>query len=468
MKLKTFLHLPLVLVLVLVFPFTSLRVYALSNPPFVLANASSPCFTPTFDGSGEVVHPDIIKFYTNKPQGYNYIMSITGFYHGRIEYELPHILFSNDGKTFTADGVKNPIEPQPPTGYYPDTEIIWFQNKFWVYFTGYFTPGYHPAPIYMKNSEDGVSWTTKVLIPNIFDSISMVVDGNTIKCWEEPLSFSAYGRYFESSDGYNFIQKGTYHLKLIGPNGYEWYATHRDFHKLSNGQYWVITIGFDPIKEPWSAPESRKHWPIFFGVSSDGLNYQMYSEPILRPSGYGWDKQFLYKSAFIVEQGKIKVWYGGVNPPSWFIGYTEADVNSLVETNVVSDNVIGSVTPATILHIKAKVDGVETSGIEVTLTTPTGRYSITTPHTLNPASMGTYSVQATYNGTQVTDSFYLANGEERTLWLVWGSSSEVSPIFAILVTSISGVLGLLAVMRPRLLKRRRLLKHIKHKRRRHQ
>ena len=64
-----------------------------------LANAPSPQVTPTYDGSGEAVHPDVVLF-ANGWRGWEYWLVMTPYPSDDTGKENPSILVSHDGASW--------------------------------------------------------------------------------------------------------------------------------------------------------------------------------------------------------------------------------------------------------------------------------------------------------------------------------------------------------------------------------
>ncbi|MDD4289905.1 MAG: DUF2341 domain-containing protein [Patescibacteria group bacterium] len=79
---------------------------------------------PTYEDSGQAIHPDIVYF--DEPwNGYSYWMVMTPYPNGNPDYENPSIVVSNDGVSWvTPDGPTNPIDSQPG-GYNSDPDIVY-------------------------------------------------------------------------------------------------------------------------------------------------------------------------------------------------------------------------------------------------------------------------------------------------------------------------------------------------------
>jgi len=71
-----------------------------------LANAPTWQNTPTYDGSGQVVNPDVVYFPSGW-HGYKYWLAMTPYPNSNDDYENPSILVSNDG----APGPSRPGSP---------------------------------------------------------------------------------------------------------------------------------------------------------------------------------------------------------------------------------------------------------------------------------------------------------------------------------------------------------------------
>ncbi len=81
----------------------------------ILPNAPTFQYTPTYDGSGQVVHPSVIDFWFEfgLPSwgGYRFWMGITPYPDGDNVYENPSLLVSQDGLLWVfPPGIKNPLD----------------------------------------------------------------------------------------------------------------------------------------------------------------------------------------------------------------------------------------------------------------------------------------------------------------------------------------------------------------------
>jgi len=85
------------------------------------SNAKEYQSTPTYDGSGQAVHPDLVYFpdgwgKDREGNNWNYWLVMTPFPNRKDNYENPSILVSDDGvKWRTPPGLENPAEKEPGT-----------------------------------------------------------------------------------------------------------------------------------------------------------------------------------------------------------------------------------------------------------------------------------------------------------------------------------------------------------------
>lgn len=131
---------------------------------------TGPTITPTDDGTGETIHPDVYDFGLGKEwNGYRYWMASTAFFQADPKRENPHIHGSHDGYTWEVPaGLTNPIDPWPGAAtndanwYNSDTDIEYEPNTatMIVYWREY-KHTVHEI-IWASTSTDGVVWSAPV------------------------------------------------------------------------------------------------------------------------------------------------------------------------------------------------------------------------------------------------------------------------------------------------------------------
>lgn len=85
----------------------------------------------TYDGSGQVVHPDVL--WDDDKQ--EFWMGITPYPDFQDSFENPCLYYSNDGMSFVANAISNPLAPKPIQGFNCDPDIFfdWNGQKKMIY-----------------------------------------------------------------------------------------------------------------------------------------------------------------------------------------------------------------------------------------------------------------------------------------------------------------------------------------------
>ena len=154
-----------------------------------LSNASTWQNTPTYDGSGQVVHPDIVYF-PNGWNGYRYWLVLEPYPYSQDSYENPSILVSNDGASWAPPpGISNPVA-RANTSYLADADLLYDQasDQLWMYYPHQTVNG--QTLMVRKTSSDGINWGDPYDEPVVFSkpdyqvlSPAVVKVGSTYKMW---------------------------------------------------------------------------------------------------------------------------------------------------------------------------------------------------------------------------------------------------------------------------------------------
>ena len=117
-----------------------------------------PLTIPTYDGSGQVVHPSVLHI-PEKFGGHTWWMAITPYPGGSNRYENPSILCSDDGVTWKVpDGLTNPIVPAPPVPAFNHDPCLVYRKsdkKMYLYWQ---VGGQDPQLLKRIESSDGITW----------------------------------------------------------------------------------------------------------------------------------------------------------------------------------------------------------------------------------------------------------------------------------------------------------------------
>lgn len=280
----------------------------------------------------EGVHPSVLYF-PEKWNGYEYWMAFTPFPNGGLtvngisindKYENPCIIVSHDGINWMEPpGISNPLTPAPSFGYNNDPDIVYARDSVFLYFNETDTINDVVRMKIMK-SADGVNWTPPQMIISEFPfhevSPAVIFENNTYKMWYVNIaannSPSSELLYRTSPDG--IIWSDTTIANISIPNYVVWHVDIIKYGSTYRGLFSSYKVGTSSGKTE-----------LFYGESSDGLNWTVNSTPILTPAAGSWDAQNIYRSTFIIQGSKIRVWYSAKkqtsSPREWHIGYTEGE-----------------------------------------------------------------------------------------------------------------------------------------------
>jgi len=146
-------------------------------------NAAEPQVTPTYDGSGQVVHPDVVHV-PGGWNGYEYWMGMTPYPNGNQAYENPSVLATNDNATWVVpSGLTNPLAPTP-AGHNDDVDMLLVGGEMVLYYVETNDDG--QSYVTRFASTDGVDWGAPqvvLTIPNYVMSSAVTHDGTTWTMW---------------------------------------------------------------------------------------------------------------------------------------------------------------------------------------------------------------------------------------------------------------------------------------------
>lgn len=315
---------------------TALTSYASGNysstvriPNVPISNVGTYQTTPTYEGSGQAVHPSVVCF--NTPwHGYSYWMAMTPYPGGNDAYENPSILASNDGATWVVPfGLTNPIEAFPGGGMHNCDPALFYDSatdNLWMY---YMTAGAGTTTLYRKTSVDGVTWNVKQAILSMPDCqmLSPSIDkvGVTYYLWSSNNGNTVELRI--SSDGVTWGAPSTVN---ISQSGYK--PWHLEVQYVSSLNLYVMLL------TAYEISSNNAHTALFYADSNDGVNWTTYSNPLLSPTGEGWDSRQIYQSSFFYDPttGIFNIWYSAVSSLTayWHIGFTTCNYVYEMPTNL--------------------------------------------------------------------------------------------------------------------------------------
>lgn len=284
-----------------------------------LENASRPLDIPTYDGSGQCVHPDVISV-AGAFFGSALLMVVEPYPEARSEFENPSLLCSDDGKTWSVPpGVANPLVSPPPSGkgWYSDADALHHDGKLCVYYR--FNSGRGETTLFCKETADGRAWSERRLFTvgesRRFASPALVRAEDGVRMF----FVDAVDRSIRVMMARDALGWGEPRTLLRFPAVWHADACTSDgetFVLLNDGRCLFLLKSQDLLA--WEALDERewRPWPC------DGQ--EVLPLPLLAPSAEGWDNALIYRSTFLITGDSLQLWYGGKSHDNeWRVGYTD-------------------------------------------------------------------------------------------------------------------------------------------------
>jgi len=271
--------------------------------------------TPTYEGSGEVVHPDAVVF-PERWQGRRYWLSATPYPIGNPKYENPSIYQGYTSRSLTVPaGVANPLAtPGALGGYMSDPDMLYDpdRNQLRMYYRQT-TQG--NDLLYMITSENGAAWSApqRVLTGERYGVISPAIVRESAGSWRMwSVNAVAQGCYSlsaemsltqrRSSDGVTWSEPEPVNLTI--PRRVPW---HLDVQYVAaKREYWALVAAY-----PDGTTCSQTS--IYFARSGDGTTWTVAPNPLLGPYEFAPLNDLVYRSTFHYHEGSdaVTVWFTG-------------------------------------------------------------------------------------------------------------------------------------------------------------
>ena len=264
----------------------------------------------TYDGLGEVVHPDVVRV----PRGWasaRRFLAITPYPNGNTQHELPSVYASGDPSQWESpEGLKNPVT-RPKRGYLSDPDILFEpqKNELWMYFRHV----RRRNSIYLTTSSDGLRWSKPqgiIRAPN-----HQIVSPSVVR-----------------------VSATDWHMWSVnaGPVGCKAERTSVEHRTSTDGIHWTAARKVDMSGSneltPWHVdvlwvPELQQFWGLYnekplqscatqalrFVTSSDGVTWTQYQSPILRAGIIQEFRDIVYRSTmeYDARTDMVTFWYSG-------------------------------------------------------------------------------------------------------------------------------------------------------------
>lgn len=296
---------------------------------------------PTYDGSGEAVHPDVVAF--DAPwHGARYWLTMTPYPRSKQTLENPSILESSDGfHVGVPTGLQNPIvkAPKKPKDYNSDPELLYdAANDRLVLFHRLVET--KTNTIHVSTSRDGIKWTGirspfwershNAVSPTVAprpDAPAMMWYVSAGKNGCEAKSTRVVMRTAADPSG-GFVDTkwaGPYTTDLAIPGYNIWHIKARWIP--SKAEYWMLISAFPEHGNGCRTDD------LFFARSSDGLHWTVYGEPMMRHEDREWTAAAVYRSSFLYDDqtDELSLWLSARGSDgAWHMGYARVRYSSLL------------------------------------------------------------------------------------------------------------------------------------------
>jgi len=296
---------------------------------------------PTYDGSGEAVHPDLLHF-PEGWRGWEYWMAVTPYPRGNARYENPSLLVSHDGETWTVPpGLANPVVPETSAGYNSDPDLV------------YDAAGDRLVLVYREvaggfnvirsvASADGVAWgaaSTLFRVPNhhaISPALATVdparptawyVDAGTVGCATQSSAVKVRVADAPAALTPAAPEAGWSGGRAAAPRPPRFGPLHLDGGlPPARTEYWAIFPAF-PVGR------SCGEGDLYLARSTDGVRWTTYPTPFLTTGVADWTRASLYRATALLdlESDRLDVWFSARSADGrWGVGLVAYEVPELL------------------------------------------------------------------------------------------------------------------------------------------
>jgi hypothetical protein len=289
---------------------------------------------PTYEGSGEAVHPDVLRF-PDGWHGWEYWMAFTPYPKGQEHYENPSIAVSHDGVRWEVPaGLENPVVARRRHGGFNSDPDLSYDaaHDHLVLLTREVRGGFNL--ISTLDSPDGVTWTAPRLLfrrPNhgiISPAMTLSADGAPtvwyVDAGPNPCPRRATRTMRQSGSSSDALAPRAPNRSWTPPRparleqpGY--FIWHLDVTWVAEKhEYWAVYPAYD--RRGCGARD------LFFARSGDGVTWTTYSRPVLRHEDQHWTSTMLYRASALYDPAtdRVRLFLSGSAPgPEWHLGYVE-------------------------------------------------------------------------------------------------------------------------------------------------
>lgn len=279
----------------------------------------------TYDGSREVVHPDVAAF----PQGWHghrYWAVLTPYPNSASRFENPSLFSSEDGDTWGVPaGVTNPLATTK-RGYLSDPDMVYepVKNELWMYYREVVNSKpntkreKHVADrVWLATSGDGVRWSTPRQVTS--DTNKYLVSPTVVR------EANGSWRMWQVDAGAQGCNTRASQLVVRrSADGVTWSATTPVAFSQAGYMPWHVDVQYVPARhEYWALVaafvpgQGCTNTSLFLATSPDGTTWTTHPTPVLARGATPQFGRAVYRSTFAYEAGdRVTIWYTGARTVS--------------------------------------------------------------------------------------------------------------------------------------------------------
>ncbi len=277
---------------------------------------------PTYDGSNQVVHPDILI------KDHQFYLVITPYPYGNYNYENPSLFVSRNGIEFyPPKGIMNPITARPHYGYNDDPDILFDSAKqmFRLYYLE--TRRYNYQYVMLLNSTDGINWSKTNCIEYLFRkadpfivSPAIIIRDKHYKMFYVDITKIPHRiRYIKSSDGKKWNKNKPFGIHIDYP--YYFSPWHIDIFEHT-GKYYMLLNGYKGIF--WHKQD------LYLAVSDNLIEWHFIEEPIISSSKAFYNSTRIYRSTGLIHNNHLFIWFSfRTQDKRWRLGVKKISLDNL-------------------------------------------------------------------------------------------------------------------------------------------
>ena len=267
---------------------------------------------PTYDGSGQLVHPDVAVF-PDGFAGHVFWLAATPYPNGNANLENPSLFTDDDRRWIVPPDVHNPLVAPPPSpAHNSDPDLVFDPptNRLRLYYR--LTMNNIDA-ILMRSTSDGSRWSDPVTVASakgiaiVSPAVVRTPDAGFVMWSVNAINGGCLARstVLERRTSFDGVHWSDPLPVSITQQGYVLW--HLDVQYIpSKNEYWALIAAY-PVAAGCAADD------LFFARSADGVTWQTFPTPLVSHTDYPAYANAVYRSTFAydADNDAVRLWLSG-------------------------------------------------------------------------------------------------------------------------------------------------------------